>query len=227
MAKKKVTRKELLKETDEFLTTSARIAIFIREHSQQFTYLGVAVAAIALIYLGVTTYLGYINKKGQGIYNEAYYSLVKNITPDGDKKVLKQSEELFQKVVDEYGISKVARLALPEIAYLKFTEKKYDEAISLYDKFLNELPEESPYRSLAKIALAGCYEQKKDFQNATEILKQIMNGPDDFFKEQAMFQLARIYRLTNQKEKSRKILEQFLEKFKSSPFLPIVKAHLE
>jgi len=116
MAKKKVTRKELLKSPDEFLTFSARAVIFINEHSRQFAYLGVAVVAIALIYLGIHTYLRHINKKGQNTYNMAYYTLVRNMSPDANIKDLKQSEELFEQVKDRYGISKAARLALPELA---------------------------------------------------------------------------------------------------------------
>jgi len=226
MAKKKVTRKELLKGTDEFLTFSARTVIFVKEHSRPFTYLGTVIAAIALIYLGVNTYLNYVNKKGQNAYNIAYYSFAKNIDPKTDQKNLKEPAELFEQVMDKYGLSKVSRLAPPELAYLKFLEKKYDEAISLYQKFLDGLPENSPYQSLAKLALAACFEGKGELGRAIETLKQIMSGPDEFFKEQAMLSLARVYRLDNQQEKSSEILTEFVEKFKASSFLPMAKALL-
>ncbi|NIR13647.1 MAG: tetratricopeptide repeat protein [Desulfobacterales bacterium] len=226
MAKKKVTRKQLLKEPDEFLTFSGRAALFIRGHSRQFTYLGVAVAAGLLIYLGITTFMGYINKKGQTAYNTAYYIIAENANLEKDAQALKESAELFQKVIDKYGMSKVSRLALPELAYLRMAERKYDEAIGLYLEFLSEVPDNSPYQSLARLALAACYEANGELESAIESLSRVVDGPNDFFKEQAMLSLARVYRLDNQKDKSKKILEEFLEKFKSSPFLPIAKAHL-
>ena len=226
MAKKKVTRKQLLKEPDEFLTFSGRAALFIREHTTPFKYLGVAVAAGLLIYLGITTFMGYINKKGQNAYNTAYYILAENANPEKDAQTLKESAELFQKVIDKYGMSKVSRLALPELAYLRMAERKYDEAIGLYLDFLREVPENSPYQSLARLALAACYESKGELESAIESLSQLMEGPNDLFKEQAMLSLARVYRLDNQKDKAKKILEEFLEQFKTSPFLPIAKAHL-
>jgi predicted negative regulator of RcsB-dependent stress response len=226
MAKKKVTRKQLLKEPDEFLTFSGRAARFIREHSRKFTYLGVAVAVGLLIYLGITTFMGYINKKGQTAYNTAYYILAENADPEKDDQVLKESAELFQKVIDKYGMSKVSRLALPELAYLKMAERKYDEAIGLYLEFLSKVPDNSPYQSLARLALAACYEAKGELESAIESLSQVVDGPNDFFKEQAMLSLARVYRLDNQTDKAKKILEEFLDQFKSSPFLPIAKAHL-
>lgn len=226
MAKKKVTRKQLLKEPDEFLTFSGRAALFIREHSRPFTYMGVAVAAGLIIYLGMTTFKGYMDKKGQTTYNMAYYILAENAGPEKDAEALKESAELFQKVVDKYGMSKVSRLALPELAYLRMAEKKYDEAIGLYLDFLSKVPTHSPYQSLARLALAACYEANGELQSAITSLSQVVDGPNDFFKEQAMLSLARVYRLDNQKDKSKKILEEFLEKFKSSPFLPMAKAHL-
>ncbi len=227
MAKKKVTRKQLLKEPDEFLTFSGRAALFIREHSRPFTYLGVAVAVGLLIYLGITTFTGYINRRGQSTYNTAYYLLAENMESDMDPKDLKESAELFQKVIDKYGLAKVSRLAFPELAYLKMIEKNYDEAIALYSEFLDKVPDNTPYRSLAKLALAACYEAKGEFERAIEILRQIVHGADDLFVEQAMLSLARVYRLGGQDDKSKEILEAFVEKYKTSPFLPIAKAHLD
>ena len=53
-----------------------------------------------------------------------------------------------------------------------------------------------------------------------------MNGPDNFFKELAMISLARVYRLASQEDMSKEILKEFIEKFKSSPYMPIAKTHL-
>ena len=226
MAKKKVSRKELLKAPDEFLTFSGRAMRFVKEHSRQFEYLGMAVVAIVIIYIGINTYLKYINKKGQNVYNKAYYALSKNMESGKDQKELKRATDLFKEVIDRYGLSKVSRLALPELAYLKFLDKKYDEAISLYQKFINEVSD-TTYQSMARMALADCYEEKGEFKMAIEILEQVMSVPDNFVKEQAMLNLARVYRLANQQGKSKKILKEFIEKYGNSPFLPMAKAQLE
>ena len=226
MAQKKITRKELLKETDEFMTFSDRAALFVKEHLRQFKYLGIAIGACILIYLGINTYMNHINKKGQNAYNTAYYAVEKDIKPDEYQKHIKQSEESFNQVLDKYGLSKVSKLVLPQLAYIKFLKNEYDEAIPLYEEFSNGLPDNTPYQSLTKIGLAASYEAKGELKKAIEILKQIMNGPDNFFKELAMMSLARVYRLANQENMSKEILKEFIEKFKSSPYMPIAKAHL-
>ena len=48
MAEKKVTRKELLKEPDEFLTTSAQVIRYTREHPRSVA-LGCALVVIGLL----------------------------------------------------------------------------------------------------------------------------------------------------------------------------------
>ncbi|MFC1820253.1 tetratricopeptide repeat protein [Thermodesulfobacteriota bacterium] len=226
MPKTKVSRKELLKKPDEFITFSARVIIYAREHSRQVGYLGAVVVGLILIYLGINTYMNYVNKKGQNMYNMAYYTIVKNLGVEKNQEDLKKSEELFNQVIDKYGISKAARLALPELAYVKFLQKEYDEAISKYQEFLNEVSDD-PYQSLARMALAVCYEEKGEFEKALQTLEQIGSGPDDFFKEQAMLSLARVYRITHKEEKSNEILNEFIERFEASPFLPIAKAYLK
>ena len=229
MAKKKrVTRKQLLKEPDEFLTFTEKAILFIKEHDREFKYIAGAVAVVLIIYLGVNTGMGYINKKGQSAYNMAYNFMGAqnmNLTPESEE--LKQSAELFQKVLDDYGLSKASRLALPQLAYVNMVEKKYDEAISLYKEFLDKAPDKGPYQSLARIAIAACHEAKGEFDQAIENLNQVTAHADDLFKEQALFSLARIHRLAGQKDKAKEILEEFVEKYQDSPFLPLAKAHLQ
>ena len=223
---KKTTRKELLKGTDEFLTFSSKAVNFITTHLRELKYAGFAIAILVVAYLGVTTYLRYVNKNGQNAYNTAYQTLTKEMKPDANPDNLRKSEELFIKVTDDYGLSKVARLALPQIAYLKFLDKKYDEAIVLYRKFLDKVSGNTEYELMANLALAACFEAKGDLKTAMETLIPVVETPDNSFREPAMLSLARLYRLDNRPEKAREILNEFVEQHADSPLLPFAKAQL-
>ena len=227
MAKTKVSRKELLKKPDEFITKSARAIIFAREHSSRFKAIGIIIVVLALIYVGATTYMGYTNKKGQEAYNAAYNSIAKELSTGIDRADLTESENLFRKVTDKYGMSKAALLAVPELAYIKFMEKEYDSAIDLYRQFQDELSEDDPYHSLTNLAMAVCFEEKGEMDNAIKILEQITSAQDDFFKEQAMLNLARVYSAADQEDKAQKILNDFVAKYQTSPFLALAKARLK
>ena len=226
MAKKKTTRKELLKKEDEFLTISARAINYFNAHVNQFKIIGVVLAVIIVAYIAVHFYMRSVNKKGQDAYNNAYYTLTQKTGPDLDPQTLKQSEELFQKLRHEYGMSKAARLALPQIAFMKFVEKEYDEAIALYREFLDEVSGNPEYESLTRLALSACYEAKGDLNAAMEALNHIIKQPENSFKESAMLSIARLYRLDHKDEKSKEILKEFVEKYPTSPFLPMAKARL-
>jgi outer membrane protein assembly factor BamD (BamD/ComL family) len=222
---KKTSRKQLLKSSDEFLTFTERATLFVREHSRQFRIAGTAVAAALLIYLGLTAYLNYINRKGQAAYNKAYDELEMVMSENPQKRDLKKPEELFRDVMGGYRFSTVSRLASPQVAYLEFQEKQYDGAISLYTAFLKEAP--GPiYRSLAGLAIAACYEERGEFTKAIDKLKEITALPSSPFKDQAMLGLARVYRLSQQNEKAKEILKEFVQSFKDSPLLPLAKGYL-
>ncbi len=226
MAKKKVTRKELLKGPDEFLTFSSKAVDFINTHQRQLRFLGVVIAVIVIAYLGGHMYLKFVNEKGQDAYNAAYNILTENMKPNADPENLQESEELFAEVIDKHGLSKAARLAFPQAGYVKFVEKKYDDAIVLYREFLDKVSGDTGYESLTSLGLAACYEAKGDLKTAIETLKPIVEVPDDPFKETAMLSLARLYRLDNKPEKAKEILKEFVEKYETSPFHPMAKAHL-
>jgi predicted negative regulator of RcsB-dependent stress response len=223
---KKTSRKELLKGTDEFLSFSSQAVNFITTHLRELKYAGFAIAILVVAYLGVTTYLRYVNKNGQNAYNTAYQTLTKEMKPDANPDNLLKSEELFNKVTDDYGLSKVARLALPQIAYLKFLDKKYDEAIVLYRKFLDNVSGNTEYELMANLALAACFEAKGDLKTAMETLIPVVDIPGNSFREPAMLSLARLYRLDNKPEKAREILNDFVEQHADSPLLPFAKAQL-
>jgi tetratricopeptide (TPR) repeat protein len=223
---KKIKRKELVKGTDEFLSFSSRAFNLFNAHRTAFNYAGYAVALIVAVYLGANTYMRYVNRNGQEAYNLAYDTLSKNMKPDAAPEELKKSEELFDKVIHEYGRSKAARLALPQVAYLKFADKKYDEAIDLYMRFSKKLSSEGSLWSLTHLALAACYEAKGDLKKAIGFLNSILDRAEDPFRETAMYSLARLYRLDGQPEKAEETLKKFVEEYKTSPFVARAKAGL-
>lgn len=218
MAKKKITRKEMLKKPDEFISITTKTIDFVKGHKRLFDYLGTAILGAIVIYIGIYAYMRYINNKGKEAFNAAYYSAFFSDGSEENAVDPKKIEELFNNVIEKYGMSKASKLALPELAYLKFEQKQYDEAIAMYEEYLNKVSENEPYRSLACLALSTCYEQKGEYEKAITPLEDIMLGPDDFIKEQAMLNMARIYRLDNKQDREKEVLNQLKEKFPDSVY---------
>lgn len=227
MAKKKLSRKELLKNTDEFLTLSGKVVLYFNQHTRQLRLIGIAVVAIAVFYLAIWGYIKHTNKMGQEAYNVAYNTLVQSLQHEkADKDGIKRSETLFEAVISDYGMSKAADLALAQVGHVKFTNKQYDDAIDYYDKFSTKASDNEAYETLTLLALAACHEAKGEMKKAAGILDGIIETSDNPFRENAMLNLERIYRLGNQPEKADKILKTFAKEYANSPFYPMVKARI-
>ena len=161
MAKKKLSRKELLKNTDEFLTLSEKVAIYVKEHMGQVRWVGIGLAVIAVAYISIWGYIKHTNQRGQAAYNVAYDALAQNFqSENADKENIKKSEGLFEAVISDYGMSKAADLALAQVGHAKFTNKQYDAAIDYYKEFGAKASDNEAYETLNLLALAACHEAK-------------------------------------------------------------------
>jgi predicted negative regulator of RcsB-dependent stress response len=227
MSKTKISRKEMLKKDDEFISLTSHAFDFVKGHKRLFDYLGMAVLCLIVVYMGVYAYTRYINKKGQEAFNKAFYAMNDQTGSDKAKPSSANTEKLFNDLIKDYGMSKAAKLALPELAYAKFEQKKYDEAISMYEEYLDKVSDNEPYNSLTRMALSTCYEQKGEYDKAIAPLEKIMEGPDDYIKEQAMLNLARVYRLAGKKDKSNEIITKFKEKFPKSVYFDMADSFLK
>ena len=226
MAKKKITRKELLKAPDEFQTLSTRAVDFFNDHVRQFKFIGIGIAVIAVIYLASFAYITHVNKSGLEAYNTAYDIVASSDKPDLSDEEKNKAEKLFQEVIDEYGSSKASLLAYPQIGHLKFSQKQYEDAIASYEKFGDEVKGDREYSVLNDLALAASFEAKGEFEKSIGILSPLVESPDTPFRETAMYNLARVYGLNKQDDKAKETLKAFVSEYTNSPFLPMAKAQL-
>ena len=224
---KKISRKELLKGPDEFMTFSERAVAYVEEHAQAFIYAGVAAAVLLLGYLGVSWYLGYEERKGQEAYNKAYYELRKVEAAGEEMPSPDLPAELFEQVSADYGLARVSDLALPQLAGLRFQQGKVDEAISLYREFRKKNREEDPYVIMSAFALAACHEARKDYEAALQEIRPLVADPDTFMRDQALVRLVRLYRLNGRLDEARETQETLARDYPDSPFLSFTEAMLE
>jgi predicted negative regulator of RcsB-dependent stress response len=227
MAKKKITRKELLKKDDEFISLSNRIYMYVSDHAKQIQYFVLSIVLILAIISGIGLYLKHLNKKALAAYNIAYKNMVADFFPEKESDAAKKSIEAIDNIIDQYGYTKIATLAIPQLAYLKFGQGKYDEAISLYESYLKKQKSDSLYNSMAHFGLAAAYEAKGEHAPAIKNLENIINDKDNFLREEAMFSMGRIYAHSGQLDASKKVFQDFVSQFPESSLLPLAKSYLK
>ena len=116
MAKKRVTRKELLKKEDEFISLSARTYQFVVEYRKQIQWAAICIAAIIVIILGISLYFRHLNAKALAAYNMAYKNLVSASSSQTGEEGIQKSIEELDRLIREYGWTKMATLAMPQLA---------------------------------------------------------------------------------------------------------------
>ena len=81
------------------MTFTGKAIAFFKAHSRQFEYLGMAIVGLFVLYLGINTYLKYVNKKGLEAYNVAYQAVIKKAGPQTDQEEIQKGRELFNEVI--------------------------------------------------------------------------------------------------------------------------------
>ncbi len=228
MAKKKVSRKELLKGPDEFITFSGKSLDYAKSHSKQLKIAGLGIAVILILYFGTNFWIDALNKAAQNDYGAAVRVLQGSDSgPDRDAQALQKADDLFSEIIANDSMAKVSRFALVQMAHLKYLEKNYSDAVTFYQDFLDKVSGDPLYESLTKQALAGCNEEKGDFKQAIEVLTPLAKASSESaVNSSVLWDLARLYRLDGNPEKSKEILKQFVEKHKDSSLYDMAQSKL-
>ncbi|MBU2550902.1 MAG: tetratricopeptide repeat protein [Proteobacteria bacterium] len=225
MAEKKISRKELLKSQDEFLTYSERTFNYVVEHSKTAAIMAAAFVAALLIAVGINWYLGYRAESALA----AYLGVVRDIKPfeDIDPKNAEAKMAALQALTENYSGTKPARDALLDLGSLHYRLKQYDRAAAAYQKYLQDLrPEEESFKPLVLGSLAQVFEAQNKPDEAEAAWKKILDQSDDLLKEQAYMGLGRVYAAQGQKDKARQAYQQLLERYPRSTQAPLAEARL-
>ena len=221
--KKRVTRKELLKEPDEFMTFTGRMIGFFRTYHLQIMYGAVAFFIIIFSITGFRYYTGWKEKKAFTSLEQVMTEYNKAL---GDKSDLTDVKNSFQEVVDKYAGyagGKMARVVFADICY---QTDDFDTAISLYTEALEDFKEDALLRNFIQSSLGYAYEGKKDFKKAAFYFNEIATAKNAVMTDVALFNLAILYNAEGNKEKSAEAYKKILSDHADSLYIEIVKEKL-
>ncbi len=221
MAVKKVSRKKLLKEPDEFISTTARALQFFREHKRQMTIYGTILLVIVAVGACGYAYLGWqqgkamaAQQQGLQLYQDAFRQ---GKSPEGEKENYQKALAKFQEALAIYRWGRVAQVSQIYVGHCYYALKDYDQAIAAYSRCLD-----GPFRSMALDGLGYSYESKGDYAKALEDYQKDMNeiGP---YQEEAILGAARCYEALNQKQKALEIYQKALAKNPQSKMADFIR----
>jgi tetratricopeptide (TPR) repeat protein len=227
MAKKqKKTRKELLKEPDEFMTLSGKLIGFAVTYKTQLTYgLGI-ILALAIVFSGIRFFSIRAENKGAALLEGSlieYNSLRTDKTPAAVYDAVSGG---FQDILQKYGgknSGKIARLIYANICY---DAGKYEQAINLYNTSLKDFEAHPMIHSQILSSLGYAYEQQKQYSAAVGYFEKISTSPEQIQRGEALFHLGRLYNKLGQPGKSKEAYQKILSDHPDFIYIDIVKEQI-
>jgi tetratricopeptide (TPR) repeat protein len=227
LAKKyKKTRKELLKEPDEFITLSGKLIGFAVAHKNQLIYgLGIIVS-LALIFSGIRFFSIRSENKAAALLNQ---SLAKYESVKDDTKLLVAYERVsndFQSILDKYGSKKSGKIARLTYANICYDAGKYEQAIELYKTALQDFESRPLIHNQILSNLGYAWEQLKDYATAVSYFEKLSSAPEAAISADALFHLGWLYEKLEQPEKSKASYNKILSDHQDFIYIDLVKERM-
>ena len=224
MAKKKrVTRKQLLKEPDEFLTFSAKAIRFVANNQKPVLGAIIGVVVLALAFAGFRYFSNLSERKAYAMFEQGRLHYLAEISGDKTAPAQEKATEQFEKVIRKYPSTNAARFTLLVYADMSYHRGDYQRAIELYQKALGAFSGEAVIQKLIWVGLAYAYEAKEDYKSAAEYFQRITDTQDEFMKADACYNLGRIMEALNHQEKALEAYNKVVKAYPDSAGFQIAK----
>ena len=227
MAKKrKKTRKELLREPDEFMTISGKLIGFAIDHKKQLTYALGIIVVLALIISGYRFFSIRAENNASALLDKSlskYDSIKAGKQPD---EVYEEVSADFQFILDNYKGRESAKLARLIYANICYNAGKYKQAIGLYKTALTDFEKFPMIHQQILSNLGYAYEQEEDYSTAVGYFEKISSATGSIRRDEALYHLGRLYDKLGENEKSREAYNKILTDHQDFIYIDLVKERM-
>ncbi len=220
MAKKRVTRKKLLKEPDEFITFSSKLFRFISENRKSLQWGGI-ICVLIILSISLYNYISIQKEKNalQMLGSAMAIGTVSGDSPKSDSMTKQQ----FENLIDQFPRTDAGKIGKLLYANICFKEGDYDRALIFYQQALIDFDPEPSFKNIILSGLGHSYREKKDTASAIKYFEAIASGSDDLLKDEALFQLGHLYENDGDSTKSMEAFKKIVSDFSDSLYGSIVK----
>jgi tetratricopeptide (TPR) repeat protein len=241
--KKKLSRKDLLRTDDAFLSAASQGARWMSQNRVQVIAGGVLVAAAILGTWGTVEYVrardydaSLLFKRGIDLLDGEVLGVASEAEPDPeaseptfgtDQEKWTAARDQFARVTEEAGGSGVASLAGFLAADL---DEKLGDLEAAEERFLSLAGDLGTSDSLYFLAVeraAYLQEARGDVDGALRTLGKLVNVESGFYSDFASFHQARLYLGKGENSRARNIFQRIEEDFPASPILEEVRERLD
>jgi predicted negative regulator of RcsB-dependent stress response len=221
MAKKRISRKKLTKDPDDF---TGQLVEWVRNNSK--LVIGGICALLALIVL-IAGYRLINSRREQAAaallsqtLTDYQQALSRKDDPD---KALAKVKPGFEKLIKQYGRQPAGQAGRIIFAHAALTDHDPDEAIALYRKALADFDQDPSLTNTLRNGLASAYLQKGDNAAAIDEFNSIVTSSSPVLKDVALFHLGYLYKAAGEAQKSQHAYQQLRSDFPDSIYAEIAQ----
>ena len=227
MAKKiKKTRKELLKEPDEFITISGKLIGFMVAYKNQLTYALGIIVALALIFSAFRFFSIRSENRASALLGQGLAKYEKLKQDEQPLEAYDQVSADFQLILDKYGSKQNGKIARLTYANICYETGKYEQAIKLYKSSLEDFEKHPTIHNQVVSSLGYAYEQQADYTSAASYFEQLSAAPDTTMRSEALYRLGWLYDKLGQSEKSKEAYNKIISDHQDFIYIDLVKERM-
>lgn len=144
-------------------------------------------------------------------------------TEHGPVKACREVANDFNQIIENRWGKDSAKLATVMYANICYNAGDFNKAAELYNKAFPVFENNPFIKNLILNGLAYSYEGKKDYNSAAKYFEMIISGPDDEIKDEALFNLGRLYAVMGNKDKCAEAFNKIITDYKDSSYIDLVK----
>jgi tetratricopeptide (TPR) repeat protein len=223
MAKDTVSRKQLLKEPDQFITFSGKLIELGRTHLKTIL-IGVGSVLVLLLVVAITRQVSDRNENQASEKIEKAVAKYAVAVQEGDpKSAYDEVKGDFQAIFDAYGSKNATAAARIVYGDISYEAGDVDTAIAMYRLALDDFNHSPSLKNIILSGLGHAYLVKADYKESISYFEMITSDEEKTMKSDALYNLAWLYETTGDPEKSASLYKQLLADFPDGPYGDLVK----
>jgi tetratricopeptide (TPR) repeat protein len=216
MADKHIDRKQLLKEPDEFFTTTGRVLEWVKAHTKETIYGLCAILGALIIISGYRYFDVKRAASASDLLGKTLNTYQIETAKSDAVQALGKVEADFKRLISDYSGQPAGRLGLIYYAHAGLAARQSDTAIDLYQRAMGHFGGDPSLTNILSLGLGAAYEQKGDTAAAIVQYEKIAQGASQANKPDALFRLGRLYKAAGQKDKSVEAFKRLSNEFPDS-----------
>ena len=223
MAKGAATRKQLLKEPDQFITFSGKLIAFGRSNLKTIL-ISTGILFSLLLTLVTARQLSQRNEnRASELVEKAvakYSTALQDTTP---KTAYDRIKTDFTDIFDKYGSKNAAKIARVIYGDISYNAGDADTAIAMYTQALDDFNQSPAVKNIVLSGLGYAFVLKAEYPRSIQYFEMIVADKEKTMKSAALFNLAWLYEAAGEKEKGASMYKQLLADFPESMYGDLVR----